>query len=159
MIKYFSLQSKLNKNINVVSELSICETLDQSIDILKNLFPVSYPQGEYAVDNFISQVEKITSENYMNIDYNISYIADALNISTVYAGNKFKKMFQKTFSTYLSEYRIRIAAAILREYDCKSTELAEKCGFASSSYFIKTFKKYTSMTPMEFRTLQKKQNE
>lgn len=67
--------------------------------------------------------------------------------------------FQRIFSTiagispqkYLEEVRINNAKDLLSKNELSIADVAYNCGFSSQSYFSKTFKKNTLITPNEFK--------
>ena len=113
---------------------------------------IQHDEAAIANDTFIERTNSIIEKEYSNLAFNLSSFSDLLGISGVYAGQKFKKIFNKSFNTYLAEYRVQKAAEFLNKPDYKISEIANMCGFSSSGYFIKTFKKITSMTPTEYRS-------
>ncbi|MNC73609.1 Urease operon transcriptional activator [compost metagenome] len=52
---------------------------------------------------------------------------------------------------YLLRHRIKIACEALTHTNLKISELAEACGFAYDTYFIKQFTNKMGMSPMEYR--------
>lgn len=62
-------------------------------------------------------------------------------------------MFHQTPLDYLIHYRIEQAKRLLIETKEPITNIAFMTGFQSSAYFTKTFRKYVSVTPKEFRSL------
>ena len=45
------------------------------------------------------------------------------------------------------------AIALLHDTELKISDIAEKCGFSSDSYFISCFKKQMGLSPIKFRAL------
>ncbi|MGG6310389.1 AraC family transcriptional regulator [Paenibacillus macerans] len=64
---------------------------------------------------------------------------------------RFKQVTGRTFSQYVSNYRVRIAMRLLAEPGTSVTEVCYKVGFNELSYFCRTFKKYTGTTPAYYR--------
>lgn len=144
-----------NNSADIISELSTSDTLENQFEIFMKYFinTNNHPdEATIANDTFLEKTNSIIEEEYSNLDFNLSRFSDLLNISGVYAGQKFKKVFNKSFNTYLAEYRVQKAIEFLNNQDYKISEIANMCGFSSSGYFIKTFKKITSMTPTEYRS-------
>ncbi len=102
-------------------------------------------------DEFYIGAKKLIEEHYSDSSYCIASIAEAMGISTVYAGRKFKKSFDKSFNTYLAEYRCSKACEYLTETNKKSAEIAELCGFTNTAYYNHTFKKYMKLAPLQYR--------
>lgn len=63
----------------------------------------------------------------------------------------FPKYMGVTFITYLNTVRIKAACEILKKEKDSILEISNKCGFSSSHYFCKVFKKEKGMSPSEYR--------
>ncbi|MEK4009268.1 AraC family transcriptional regulator [Paenibacillus sp. FSL H3-0333] len=63
----------------------------------------------------------------------------------------FKSMTRKTPVDYINSYRVRQAAALLKQGDRKISDIAMDVGFDNVSYFIKVFRKVMNCSPSEFR--------
>ena len=98
----------------------------------------------------------LIEENYMDSGYCIASVAEVMGISAVYAGRKFKNSFNKSFNTYLAEFRCAKACEYLTETNKKSAEIAELCGFANTAYYNHTFKKHMKIAPLQYREAYKK---
>ena len=59
-------------------------------------------------------------------------------------------LFRSTPVDYLNYYRIERACHILTTTELPVTEVAYRCGFNDSSYFVKTFRKYMGITPRAY---------
>ena len=78
-------------------------------------------------------------------------MATAAGISRKYFSEYFKKVSGKSPFEYLTSYRIERASELLLHTDLPITQIALDCGFNDLSYFIKTFKKQTEITPAKWR--------
>ena len=67
----------------------------------------------------------------------------------------FKKETGSTFADYLSDYRLRYAAYLLRESTESVSEIASMCGFESASYFTRCFRRKHGLSPRDFRTAER----
>ncbi len=65
----------------------------------------------------------------------------------------FKLRTRKTFTQYLIQLRINEAKKLLQETDWGISEIAFRVGFENLSYFNRTFKTSTGLTPREFKGL------
>lgn len=72
-----------------------------------------------------------------------------------FAPNYFSKLFkareQTTFVRHLTLLRVERAKQLLRATDLPATWVAEQCGFRSSEYFSRVFRRAAARTPLEFR--------
>lgn len=68
-----------------------------------------------------------------------------------YVSALFKKKTGHTLIHYLHGVRIAKAADYLRETNLPVHEVGQKVGFANDNYFIKIFKRWTGVTPSQYR--------
>lgn len=112
---------------------------------------------EYITDNEHYRYKKIVHDIEENINENFAYVSnvneviDNLYISASYAQSIFKKYTGKTISDYVTERRMEAAKELLSDPYIKVYEVAEKVGYKSKAHFTESFKKYTGVTPKEFR--------
>lgn len=78
-------------------------------------------------------------------------LAGAALISVDHFYKFFKQISGETPVTYINRHRTRIAANLLKYSDLSVLDIALQTGFGNVSYFIKTFKKYTGLTPSAWR--------
>ena len=63
----------------------------------------------------------------------------------------FKAATGQTPNEFIDSYRVSVAKKLIQENDYSIAEIAEMAGFYDSSHFIKTFKKYCGITPLQMR--------
>lgn len=78
-------------------------------------------------------------------------IAEYVSLSTSYLSRLFKKEVGVTISAYIAIKRVETAQNMLRYSDFSPLDIGNYLAFSSHSHFISTFRKYTGMTPNEFR--------
>ena len=78
-------------------------------------------------------------------------IAAYAALNPQYLMRVFKKETGLSILEYVTELRMKKAAEILRETDWNNELIAERCGYISTNYFIRLFKKHYGMTPGEYR--------
>lgn len=84
-------------------------------------------------------------------DINLNQIADYFGVTPFYLSKLIKKHTGKTFTDYLTLYRISKAKQLIAEGALSIKEITYAVGFNSQNYFAKIFKKHTGFTPSEFR--------
>lgn len=89
-------------------------------------------------------------ENYQD-DISLGDIAESQNVSNSTCIRLFQKYLYVTPGAYVNLYRLVKAKEMLKESNLNMTEIAESCGFQSSAYFTKMFKKQFGKTPSEYR--------
>lgn len=101
----------------------------------------------------IERAKKYILENYVDPDLNLSGTASAIYLSPSYLSVLFKKETGETFIDYITKTRIEKSKELLRLYDLKTYEIAQKVGYSDPHYFSIAFKKYTGYTPSQYRQL------
>ncbi len=80
----------------------------------------------------------------------IGDIAAEVHLAPEYCCMIFKKNTGKTIVQYINEQRMELAKQLLTRGDSSIQEVALRLGYKDASYFTKTFRRYTGMTPSEF---------
>lgn len=78
-------------------------------------------------------------------------IARHVNLSENYLSYLFTKETGKSFSHYLQSVRVEKAKALLRNGQSQWYRVGEAVGFESAKYFAKVFKKFTGLTPLQYK--------
>ncbi|MGN1481191.1 helix-turn-helix transcriptional regulator [Porcipelethomonas sp.] len=81
----------------------------------------------------------------------IEDVADYLQLSMGYLSRMFKSETGISFSDYVNSKKIEAASTLIRFSDYSDLEISNLLSFSSHSYFIKVFRKYTGMTPKEYK--------
>ena len=90
------------------------------------------------------------SEHYAE-QISLEDIARELSLNKSYFSRHFRKETGYSPWEYLTRVRMQAAFRLLSASSDSVEVIAEACGFASASHFIRTFKKETGMTPHYFR--------
>lgn len=96
----------------------------------------------------------IIDENVENENLSLRWLAGTILYTNVdYLGKLFKKETGKNFSHYVMEKRMEMAKELILEgKKDRIYEVAEKVGYGSNSqYFSQVFKKYTGVSPLEYK--------
>lgn len=75
------------------------------------------------------------------------------HLSTSYLSRLFHREYGISFSAYLTARRLEAARKMLWDTHLQIGEIASRCGFGSSSYFIKVFTEHYGVTPKKHTTL------
>lgn len=104
------------------------------------------------VDSRVDFALRYIEKNYMR-PLNLEQLAQEAGYSVSYFESKFLKEMGTTLKKYVNMYRVEKAKELLASTDCPVTDLAYQLGWASSNYFCTVFKKYTGITPFQYRKL------
>ena len=69
--------------------------------------------------------------------------------------NKMKAITGMGCNEYITKIRMEKAIQYIKESNLTFTEISEKVGYNTASYFSSAFKQYTGMTPTQYRKSQK----
>ncbi len=107
-------------------------------------------------DNYLKQLIDTMNNSMIWKDKELSIIklSEVTKIPKHYISQILNEKMNKNFFTFVNEYRTEYAMKIIKspEYkDYSMVEIAEESGFNSKTVFNTFFKKYTGMTPSEFK--------
>lgn len=102
-------------------------------------------------DLFMRKFIALIEESYPDSDFSIEKASDMLGLSRVHLYRKVKELTGVTPTDFLRNYRLKRAAALLREKGRNVNEVAYATGFSSPPYFSKCFKAAYNITPTEYQ--------
>lgn len=103
------------------------------------------------IDNVLYYID----HNFSNSNIRLESLAPLFGYSSSYLGKMFSQKVGENFNTYLDHVRVEQAVKLLEKKECHVYEISEKVGYTDVNYFYKKFKKYTGLTPTEYRTKSK----
>ena len=98
--------------------------------------------------DFIRRVSSIVEESYQT-GLTSRDAAARMNYTLTYFCRVFRKCFGKSFSAYLTEYRVFMATC-MRGQCATIAEIAEKVGFDDYCYFSNVFRRQVGVSPREY---------
>ena len=102
-------------------------------------------------ENMVIRIVKDYVDSVMPGNPSLSDVAEKVYLNTSYLSHLFKEKTGETFTIYVTQKRIEYAKSLLRDPKNKVYMIADMMGYRDLSYFHKTFKKHTGLTPREFR--------
>ena len=109
--------------------------------------------SDYKLNEKDSIINKVCEYVVKNIDNNITLksVSDNFFISKNYLSFLFKQETGENFLEYLTRVKIERAKNLLGEGIYKAYEVGNILGYSETAYFSKLFKKYTGLSPTEYR--------
>lgn len=101
-------------------------------------------------DEFLAQIVRFMRENMDNAGLSIELFAKRMNISRSMLYRKIKSVTGLTPVEFMHRVRIAYAIELLRG-DYNFSQIAYMTGFNDPKYFTKCFKRYTGMTPSDWK--------
>lgn len=114
--------------------------------ILEKEFLVGADQGTKMIAKLMAYLKKYYSEK---IDSN--KIECEMHMNFDYLNRQFKKYTGDTIFRFLNGYRIEESKRFLKSEQYSNAVIASMTGFQNEFYFSKVFKKYTGITPSEYK--------
>ncbi|ATL47839.1 hypothetical protein COR50_12075 [Chitinophaga caeni] len=143
--QYFIQEPLKEKNILLLKQkeilLYIFKTipLSETIPFWDAIISTSTENITYVMDKYL--FHKLSLKDYANLT-NRSLSSFKRDFATIYSSSPAKWINQK---------RLEYSCLLLKNTQERISEISEKCGFESLSYFTRIFKKTYHMTPSEFR--------
>lgn len=111
--------------------------------------------GQFQTDRDTDIVNKVISYLHCNFKrpVTIQQLAAYTGMNGTSLCSLFKRKKQKTIMQYLLDYRMKMVKEGLRRGGSSISQVCYECGFRDVPYFNRTFKKYMSMTPKEYKQL------
>ena len=101
----------------------------------------------------ISEIAEYLNE-HIEQDISLDQCARYFNYNPNYLSRMFKKLFGKTYTEYMIDKKLERCKELLSERDLSINEISARLGYNSPQNFIRVFKKYTLMTPGQYRNQQ-----
>jgi len=90
-------------------------------------------------------------EEHFRSPLTVEKVARQMGISRSTLHRYVRKWLEVSFNDYLRDVRLAEAKRLLRGGPYGVARIAQECGFSSSGYFIRVFKKATGQTPQHYR--------
>ncbi len=90
-------------------------------------------------------------EHHLAKEVSLEEVADVLGLNASYFSQLFKQMTGETFVQYRIKRRMEKAKKLLESAHYRITDISYEIGYGDHPHFTKTFKKYTGLSPSEYR--------
>jgi len=108
----------------------------------------SQSEAELAVARFLGELEGRCTE-----EWTLDGMAECAGLKRSRFGVLCRRLTGESPTTYLNRLRIRRSRQLLRETDDTVTNIAFDCGFGSSQYFAKIFRRFQGHEPTHYRLI------
>ncbi|MBD3920002.1 response regulator [Paenibacillus sp. PR3] len=90
-------------------------------------------------------------QEHFRLDISRESVAREVYVTPGYISYLFKQQLQTSFIEYLHRIRIEYASRLLRDPSLRISDIAHESGYQDEKYFFQVFKKYSGMTPTQYR--------
>lgn len=148
--------------------IALCEKsgFDSLLEFLSILYDLSISRNQQFLSSpsYVNKQENTRSRRIKKvIDYikenyqkpiKIKEMADMVNMSETAFSHFFKTRTQRSFTDYLTDFRVGYSSRMLMESEKSIAEICFECGFNNISNYNRIFKKKKGCTPSEFKKQQ-----
>jgi len=147
----------------VIPELNSIETILSNVKSVEQLreqackiisvglsYRDSQPNHQHA--HLIRHAKEYIEQHYADPNLSLNELAAQANLSASHFSVVFSQETHQTFKEYLTEIRMTRAKELLRMTMLRSADIAYRVGYNDPHYFSSVFKKYTGLSPTEFRS-------
>ena len=153
------LFSEYMSNIEIMKNVMNTKTNDTLLNFINNLVDeidkINKSSRQKGVENSFNRIKDFIENNYTNSLLSLDDVANELGYSVSYTSAILKKN-NTSFTKYLTSVRLEKAKILLANPDNKLLMIANEVGYEDPYYFSHCFKKYTGISPLEYRTNEKK---
>lgn len=132
---------KMDESSLIAWIIETAETISESLKTARNS----------TSQKFVAEAQMIVRNKYMDSEISLDTVCSELGVSNSYFSSVFKKETGKAFISYLTDYRMDIAAELMLNTNDKSYTIAEKVGYQDANYFSYVFKKRFGVSPSKYR--------
>ncbi len=90
-------------------------------------------------------------ESNLKSKLSVDDIASKVGVSKYHFMREFKRLTTYTVIEYINLRRCNMAQIMLKNKENSISRICSRCGFETSAYFSRIFKKYVGMAPLKFR--------
>jgi two-component system response regulator YesN len=141
--------SSIFDKLNVVSDSE--EYLDYVMKLIIKVRKLNVKSQVNKTEKLVEQAINYIYDNYQDSSLSLEMTSEYLNISVSYLSMLLKKIKGVTFNKFLVEVRMEKAKELLKFSNEKVVNIAMMVGYNEVYYFSHSFKKFTGMSPKEFR--------
>ena len=138
MTRFYTSATNINE-LTGYFETRVCEVCTRTECLNVNH---EHPKAAY----FIEYIR----DNY-NDDISLSQVAKHFYLSPGYFGKILRDTTSMSYTEYVTALRIYKAKELLLSSKKNISQISDEIGYKDPNYFTKVFKKYTALTPKEFK--------
>ena len=133
------------QNIQTMDDL--CYKLQESVEVFADCMFNYIPTKN---NEIIKKAIRYISKNFTS-NLTLDDVAEHVHLNPAYFSTLFKQSTGSSFKEYLNMVRIEESKRLLSNTENSIIDISMAVGFMDQSYFSKVFKKYTGLTPKQYR--------
>lgn len=106
--------------------------------------------GQDTGSDRVSRFRQLVDEHYLT-ESGVEFYADRLCVTSNYLNRLVRLALGQSTKQFIQNRRIEEAKRLLRYTDLPVSDIADRLGFNTASYFVRVFSRRTGITPLQFR--------
>lgn len=142
-------QKDFNKDLKCL--MSIYQMEEYTLNFFEKAIEIINNHINTSKYKYIERAKEYIHSNYSNGSLSLNEVSEYIGINSNYLSHIFSDNVKQGFVDYVNLFRIEKAKKLLDESEDSITDVGYKTGFNSSQNFIRVFKKYTGVTPGQYK--------
>lgn len=143
------INNQFLKTLQQINDMdTLCYKLQETVEVFTESMFNYIPSKN---NDLIRRAMLYISKNYSS-NITLENVATHVHLNPAYFSSLFKQAAGSSFKEYLNMIRIEEGKRLLSNTDYSIIDIAIAVGFEDQSYFSKVFKKYTGLTPKQYRS-------
>ena len=122
------------------------------VGILQRALELREQKASNRYEDVVDEVKVYIEKHYGEDELSLNLLASHVNFSPNHLSTIFSQQTGRTFSRYLTDYRMNKAKELLRCTNKKASVISMEVGYKDPHYFSYLFKKTQGMTPTQYRS-------
>lgn len=106
-------------------------------------------------EKIIKRISETVCENLHDSTFNVEKLGEKIGMSRAHLNRKMKELFGISPSEFLRNARMKQACELLKNEDLDISQVAFRVGFCTQAHFANSFKRFSGMSPSDFRMSRK----
>ncbi|MGN7360485.1 AraC family transcriptional regulator [Paenibacillus sp. SAF-054] len=156
LLKHFNKSSVLHEISSIHQLLERYGTLSEFQAWLEGIVTTlasetEAPKSPNRKEEIVLEIKEFVDSHLQDSQLSIEQVADNFSFSVSYIRQLFKEIMNMSLSEYILQERIEKVKEKLVSSQLSVLEIADQCGFLSKGHFFSAFKKFTDLTPKQYR--------
>lgn len=146
------LAFRMYQEFRSLDELSPLVIEGLTLELLAETFRTNQREVKYFDQPWLKRAQDLIQARF-NDTFVVSEIAGLVGVHPVHLTRVFRRSFGCTVGEYVRRLRVDFACRELSKSRKPLAEIATTAGFCDQAHFSRTLKRFTGMTPIEFRSI------
>jgi AraC family transcriptional regulator len=146
------LAFRMYKEFRSLDDLSPLVIEGLTLELLTETLHAAQPEVKYFDQSWIKRAYDLIQARFSET-FVLSEIAEAVGVHPVHLTRVFRRRFGCTVGEYVRQLRVDFACRELSNSRKPLAEIATTAGFCDQAHLSRTLKRFTGMTPAEFRSV------